>query len=252
MSTKRILLGVCSLATLLAAPRAAAQPVGAFLDTGLSRTSPSGTAAFRSPDDGAAFRASALLGSESAVEALPSLRMIWPKYRVEVSYRQSSFNGALAGPELARSTLSSPLLFGSLAVDHFSAGFRRSVLDTPHLSIGLGADVDRLRLESITRSPVPAFGEQSETRVFGAPVATFGFNLHDLDSRAFFDLKLGYTSFTQTEFAKARAEVGYGLLKHAGVKAAWEGLRFQDRGGSARPEVDLKLSTFSGGFYFSF
>ena len=59
------------------------------------------------------------------------------------------------------------------------------------------------------------------------------------------------SSYGTVSAAKARVEAGYGVFRYAGVKASWEGLRFDDWS-SILTERKLTLSTFSGGVYFRF
>ena len=114
-----------------------------------------------------------------------------------------------------------------------------------------GVDLDRLETDSTVTTFLPDVSRTTERRTFGAPVATVALNVHDAERRVFFDLELGYSRLLQRELAKARVEAGYGVFRHAGVKASWEGLRFDDWS-SILTERKLTLSTVSGGVYFRF
>jgi hypothetical protein len=246
-------LRVCAIAALLlAASSAPAQQLGAFIDLGVSRETPSGTAFARSPADGSLFATAADYRSENSFSQIPSLRFYGRRYRLEASFRESSFAGSTTfGEGPLRPASAIVLSYTNLAVDHFSLGFRADVIDRPLFSVGLGTDIDRLRVESTVWGAYPTFTESIASRVFAAPVVTAGFNLHDPARRAFLDLKLGYSNFGSTELSKARAEAGYSVFSHAGLKAGWEGMRYRDGNGGGR-DTDLKLSTFSGGFFFHF
>lgn len=249
MSPTRSIAGVCAVAALLLSHAALAQPLGAFLDLGARSSSPSGEAVFASPEDGARFASGASFASEERL-SIPSLRYIGEKFRIEASYRPSSFFGSAKLPGTARSAPVS--LFTTLEVDHVSLGARANVLRRPTFSLGLGADFDRLRVSSTTSAFSAGLVERSVDRTLETPVATLGFNLHDRARRTFFDLKLGYSNLFGAELAKVRAEAGWSFAKYAGVKAGWEGMRFEDRRSSSGPRTDLKLGTLSGGFFFSF
>lgn len=247
---------------------AVAQPTGFFLDTGTSASRVTGTLAqpgFRTSSGtfpGLTFDVQKDLRFGSDVRFLPSARFIQDRYRVEIAYRRADFVGfrLFSVPSSREGAGAKDVSFSTNASVDFetvSFGFRYDVLSKPTWALGLGADADHVRYESLFFASSSADGVRDANggELFGVP--NVGFNLHSADRRLFVDLKAGGSVLSGDSVQKARGEAGWSFSSAVGAKVGWEGYRLKREGGDRDPfrtygDSRLTFSNFYGGFFFHF
>ena len=254
MKTRRLVFAAALFGAVLPA---AAQPTGFLLDPRLGYVSPSGSvqvstsAAFGST---AAFDTKSDLGYKGQSDFLPGIRYVAERYRFEMSYQTSSFQGSLASAAvpLARRALSTSPVYTSLDVRNFGLSFRYDVYKQGGFSAGLGSDVEDVSFTTYTRDAAGGSLGTADSRQ-AAPLLTLGANLTDRTGRFFLDLQGGWFRWTSFEMQKGRIEAGWSFAKHSGLKVGAETLRYRDQTKSALSEQsDLRLSNVSGGIFFNF
>ncbi|MBL8114549.1 MAG: hypothetical protein JNK60_16835 [Acidobacteria bacterium] len=251
---KRVVLAL-GLSMTLPCGALLAQPAGFVIDAGVSQSRPSGTFGLNLGDSSTPLR----LGYSdlNAVTTVfqPRLRYIADRFRIEVTFDQSSFHGNFSGASLpaGRQALipASSSVFLSTSYQNFSTSFRYDLFKSATLSMGPGADLDFISLRShalLSPSPGPpsTVGITESARTL--PVPTLNFNVHDRRQRFFLDAKIGYS--LDGDMAKGRAELGYLFSEHSGVKLGWEGVQY--KAGSGPSGTTIRISSFTGGLFFRF